>query len=102
MSKYLCQVVETIRVANVNEVEKLHNELKEDKRFDLKKFEYAHKEVKSKGEVIDEYELVKATLIFNNEKEPDCSVEIDFKIDQGFFPEPVETIEDNEVAGIEF
>ena len=99
MSKYLCQVVETIRVSNVNEVEKLHTELKEDNRFELKKFEYAHKEVKSKGEVIDEYELVKATLIFNNEKEPDCSVDVDFKIDQGFFPDPV-TKEESE--GIEF
>lgn len=85
--KYLCQVVETIRVSNVNEVEKLHTELKEDKRFELKKFEYAHKEVKSKNEVIDEYELVKATLVFNNEKEPSCSVNIDFDVEQGYFPE---------------
>ena len=85
--KYLVSVVETIRVPNVNEVEKLHTSLKEDKRFDLKKFEYTHKEVKSKGEVIDEYELVKATLVFNNEKEPSCSVKIDFKVEDGVFPE---------------
>ena len=85
--KYLISVVETIRVANVNEVEKLHTVLKEDKRFELKKFEYSHKEVKSKGEVIDEYELVKATLIFNNEKEPSCSVKIDYNVEEGFFPE---------------
>lgn len=88
--KYLCQIVETIRVPNVNEVEKLHTELKEDKRFDLKKFEYAHKEIKSKGEIIDEYELVKATLIFNNEKDPTCSIKIDFNIEEGSFPDPVE------------
>ena len=68
MSRYLCQVVETIRVATVGEVEKLHVELKNDSRFELKKFEYTHKEVKQKGEIIDEYELVKATLIFNKEK----------------------------------
>lgn len=85
--RYLVSIVETIRVPNVNEVEKLHTLLKEDKRFDLKKFEYAHKEVKSKGEVIDEYELVKATLVFNNEKEPTCSVKIDFNIENGVFPE---------------
>lgn len=87
--KYLCQVVETIRVSNVNEVEKLHTELKEDRRFELKKFEYAHKEVKSKGEVIDEYELVKATLVFNSEREPNASVEISFDINEGFFPDPL-------------
>ena len=87
MNKYLITVVETIRVENVNAVEKLHEELKEDKRFELKKFEYAHKEVKCKKEIVDEYELVKATLVFNNEKEPSCSVNIDFDIDVGYFPE---------------
>ena len=87
--KYLTSIVETIRVPNVNEVEQLHTELREDKRFELKKFEYAHKEVKAKGEIIDEYELVKATLVFNNEKEPNCSVNIDFKVEPGFFPEIV-------------
>ena len=86
---YITQVVETIRVPNVNEVEKLHKELKDDSRFELKKFEYQHKEVKQKGEVVDEYELVKATLIFNAEKEPNSYVQINFKIDAGFFPEPV-------------
>lgn len=87
---YVISIVETIRVPNVDEVEKLHTSLKEDNRFDLKKFEYTHKEVKAKGEVIDEYELVKATLVFNNEKEPTGSVDIDFKINEGFFPEVIE------------
>ena len=88
---YVTQVVETIRVPNVSQVEKLHKELKDDPRFELKKFEYQHKEVKSKGEIIDEYELVKATLVFNAEKEPNSYVQIDFKIDAGFFPEPVKS-----------
>ncbi len=79
--KYLISVVESIRVPNVTEVEKLHTELREDKRFELKKFEYTHKEVKSKGEVIDEYELVKATLVFNNEKEPDRMVSVEYEVD---------------------
>lgn len=83
---YVISVVETIRVPRVEEVEKLHTSLKNDNRFTLKKFEYQHKEVKAKGEIIDEYELVKATLIFNNEKEPDSYVDIDFNIDNGFFP----------------
>lgn len=84
---YITQVIETIRVPDVNQVEKLHTELKEDKRFELKKFEYTHKEIKSKGEIIDEYELVKATLIFNNEKEPTSDIKVDFKVDEGTFPE---------------
>ena len=87
---YITQVVETIRVPNVNEVEKLHKELKDDKRFELKKFEYSHKDVKQKGEIIDEYELVKATLVFNLEKEPTSSIDIEFTVEDGFFPSPIE------------
>ena len=83
---YLTQIVETIRVPNVNDVEALHTELKHDNRFELKKFEYQHKEIKQKGEVIEEYELVKATLFLNSEKEPDSLVDIDFKIG-GSFPD---------------
>ena len=86
MSKFLISVVETTRVDSVAEVEQFHKQLKEDKRFDLKKFEYTHKDVKSKGEIIDSYELVKATLVFNNEKEPDCTVKIDFNVQDGAFP----------------
>ena len=81
---YLTQVVEVIRVPNVNEVEKLHAQLKDDNRFELKKFEYQHKDVKSKGEIIDEYELVKATLIFNAEKEPTNYVDVQFKVEDGY------------------
>lgn len=97
---YITQVVETIRVPNVNEVEKLHKELKEDRRFTLKKFEYSHKEVKSKKEVVDEYELVKATLFFNNEKEPKQYVSVDIKTDAGFFPQPIENDEDDDEEGM--
>lgn len=78
--RYLVSVVNTIRVETVEEVERLHTELKEDPRFTLKKFEYQHKETKQKGEVIDEYELVKATLLFNNEKEPDAEVNINYEV----------------------
>lgn len=81
MARYLTSIVESIRVPNVEEVEKLHTELREDNRFELKKFEYTHKEVKSKGEIIDEYELIKATLVFNNEKEPTDIINIDFQIE---------------------
>ncbi len=82
--KKIISVVETIRVSNVDEVEKLHNELKADSKFELKKFEYAHKTVKAKGEIIDEYELVKATLVFNDEKEPENDVIVEFKINEAF------------------
>lgn len=78
--KYLVSAVNTIRVDTVEEVERLHSQLKEDNRFTLKKFEYQHKEIKAKGEVLEEYELVKATLVFNNEKEPDLDIEIEYEV----------------------
>ena len=84
---YVTQIVQSIRVPNVNEVEKLHKQLKDDNRFDLKKFEYQHKEIKQKGEVIDEYELVKATMNFNAEKEPTRFVGIEITFEEGVFPE---------------
>ena len=84
---YVTQVVQSIRVPNVTEVEKLHKQLKDDNRFELKKFEYQHKEVKQKGEIIDEYELVKATMSFNAEKEPTHYVGIEITLEEGVFPE---------------
>lgn len=96
MMNYVVSVVETLRVPNVKEVEKLHTQMRDDNKFELKKFEYQHKEVKQKGEVIDEYELVKATLVFNNEKEPENHVSIN--IDTSLFPvtKAEEVVEDDD------
>lgn len=76
--RYLIEVTEKIRVGTVKEVEELHQELKHDNSFFLKKFEYTHKEIKEKGEVVEEYELVKATKIFNEEKNPSYEVITDY------------------------
>ena len=84
---YVTQIIQSIRVPNVNEVEKLHAQLKNDRRFELKKFEYQHKEIKEKKEVVEEYELVKATMVFNNEKKPTQWIGIDFTFEEGIFPE---------------
>jgi hypothetical protein len=42
------------------------------------------------------------TKDFNVEKEPDCSVDISYKVEEGFFPEPEEDEDDEEEEGIEF
>ena len=87
MSKYLVSTTETYRVDTESEATRAIEEAKQDGSYVLGKYTSEHKERKSKGEVIDEYELVKATLVFNNEKEPSCSVKIDFKVEDGVFPE---------------
>lgn len=76
--RYLIEVTEKIRVGTVAEVEKLHSELKQDGMFTLKKFEYTHKEIKEKGEVVEEYELVKVTKVFNVEKTPDSEITVEY------------------------
>ena len=73
---YLINTVDTYRVATVDDVERLHEELKADGHFTLAPFSYKTKYVKQKGDIIDEYQLVSAKKIFNEEKDPVYSVNI--------------------------
>ena len=75
---YLINTVDTYRVATVADVEKLHEELLHNRHFTLGSFSYKTKYVKQKGEIIDEYQLVTAKKIFNEEKDPVSSVEISY------------------------
>lgn len=80
MARYLTNVVETYRVATEEEVEIFLKELKGDPKFTLSSFSYKKKEVKSKGEVIEEYYLVSAKKEFNIEKEPMSFVDITYEV----------------------
>lgn len=79
--RYLVSSVDTYRVPTVDEVERFHEELKNDSHFTLASFGYKHKEVKQKGEVVDEYELVTIKKLFNDEKEPNVDVNISYEVD---------------------
>lgn len=79
--KYLINSVDTYRVDGVAEVEQLHQELKEDSNFELASFSYQTKQVKQKGEVIDEYQLVKVKKIFTEEKYPTVQVGIIYEVE---------------------
>lgn len=77
MANYLIKVTEEIRVPNVEAAEKLHEEIKADsinQGYNLNSFSYVHKDIKSKGEIIESYELCKLTKIFNNVKEPEMAL----------------------------
>ena len=69
--RYLLKAVDTYRVPTVEDVERLHEELLEDPSFDLTVFSYKTKQIKAKGEVIEEYQVVSATKVFTNEKDPE-------------------------------
>jgi hypothetical protein len=78
MVKYLLKTVNTYRVHTVAEVEQLHEELKHNPLFELTAFSYTTKDIKVKGEVIDQYQVVKAQLVFANEKEPEAQFEVEY------------------------
>ena len=79
MIKYLINDVKTYRVSTVAEVEELHNELLADSSFDLTAFSYTTKYIKEKGEIVDEYQIVKAKKVFNNEKEPESRIDVKYE-----------------------
>ena len=69
--RYLLKAVDTYRVPDEAAVEVLHDELLNDPTFDLVSFSYKVKQIKVKGEVIEEYMVVQATKVFTNEKDPE-------------------------------
>lgn len=76
--KYLIKTTEIYRVDSEHEVEEMLTEAKNDSQYELTKYSSQHKEIKSKGEVIDEYELVSLTKSFTAEKEPDRQINISY------------------------
>ena len=69
--RYLLKAVDTYRVPTVADVEALHEELLQDPNFDLTAFSYKTKYIKAKGDIIDEYQVVSATKVFTDEKNPE-------------------------------
>jgi hypothetical protein len=83
MTKYLIKTTMTYRVATVDEVEQLHEDLINNENFSLVGFGYKTKVIKQKGEIVEEYQLVTATVTINDEKEPEDSA-MDVKIARVF------------------
>lgn len=77
--RYLLKAVDTYRVPSVADVEALHQELLDDPTFDLTAFSYKTKYIKAKGEIIEEYQVVSATKVFTEEKEPDRTVIVTYE-----------------------
>lgn len=70
---YLIKTTNVYRVPTVQDALNLRKEL-ETEGGELTSFKYATKYIKQKGEIIEEYQLVTATLQFNEEKEPESSI----------------------------
>lgn len=78
--KYLINTVDTYVVETVAEVEQLHQELKDDTRFTLTSFSYKTKQIKVKGEEPIDYQLVTVKKVFNEEKNPDTEIIVDYEV----------------------
>lgn len=81
MVKYLLTETDTYRVETVEEVEHLHEELKNSPRFQLVAFSYKTKPIKVKGDIIGEYQVVTAKKVFNEEKDPDTEINIKYEVE---------------------
>lgn len=79
--RYLVNVTEVYRVDSEGEATALINEAKADSSYALSKYSTAHKERKSKGEVIDEWYHVTLVKSFNDEKEPAEVVNIIYEVE---------------------
>lgn len=77
--RYLLKAVDTYRVATVADVEALHQELLDDSTFDLTAFSYKTKYIKQKGEIVEEYQVISATKVFTEEKEPERVVTVTYE-----------------------
>ena len=75
----LLKVTNTYRVPNETAALNLRAELEALENCDLTAFSYVQKQVKAKGEIIDEYLLCKATLEFQKEKEADHEIQIHYE-----------------------
>ena len=82
--KYLLTTTEKYRVATVAEVEALHEEFLNDSSYTLASFGYTTKYIKAKGQIVEEYQVITAKKVFNDEKEPESSVDVGYGIKGAF------------------
>ena len=81
MSKYLVSTTETYRIDTESEATKAIEEAKQDNSYTLGKYTNEHKERKLKGEVVDEYWKLTLTKIFNDIKEPNSIIKVDYEVE---------------------
>lgn len=84
MGKYLISTVETYRVESEAEAAQLIATAKASGQYVLAKYASEKKEVKSKGEVIEEYWKVALTKAFNDIKAPEDEIAVKYSLEGAF------------------
>lgn len=81
MQKYLINNVLTFRVPTVEDALALRDELQQTNYAELVNFSYTTKYIKAKGEILEEYQVVKAKLEFNAEKDPENHIKVNYEME---------------------
>jgi hypothetical protein len=79
--RYLIQTVETYRADTEAEAQGIITEAKQAGEYGLTKYASEKKEVKAKGEVIDEYFKVTLTKVFTDIKEPEVTANVIYEVE---------------------
>lgn len=79
---YLIKTTNVYRVSTVQDALNLRKEL-ENKGGELTSFKYVTKYIKVKGQITDEYQLVTATLQFNDEKNCESNIQAFYDMPDG-------------------
>ena len=74
---YTLKTTNTYRVPTVEDALRLRKHLERECVGELTSFSYKTKYIKAKGEIIEEYQVVTATITIDNEKEPEGVMCID-------------------------
>lgn len=79
---YTLKTTNVYRVPTVEDALRLREHLERTCLGELTGFKYATKYIKAKGEVVEEYQVVTATITVDNEKEPEgvecINMEVEF------------------------
>jgi len=78
---FLISTTETYRADSEAEAQTIIEEAKSDESYELSKYSCSRKEIKLKGEVIDDYYRVTLTKIFTSEKDPDAQITVSYQGD---------------------
>lgn len=79
MDKYLLRSENVYRVPTVEDALALREELQQIDCGELISFSYTTKYIKVKGEIIEEYQIVKAKIQFTDEKEPEEHIKVSYE-----------------------
>ena len=78
---YTLKTTNVYRVATVEDALALRKHLERTCIGELTSFSYKTKYIKAKGEIIEEYQVVTATITIDNEKEPEGVVCVDMGVE---------------------